>query len=278
MNYRFGLIGYPIQHSLSPWIHKRFMEKTRSNGSYEKVEILPTEPFEDKLIQLKKERLDGFNVTVPYKQAIIPFLDEIDPTAWTIGAVNTVVNIDGKWKGYNTDGIGYVRSLQSKYPEWFAKAKKRALILGAGGAARGIFVALKHAGFAKIDIANRTLQNADSIIEISPQNAAALTFSDAKEKLQEYDVLIQTTSVGMKPSIEQSIIDLKDLHSVIASDIVYQPIKTTFLQQAEDNGLSIHYGHTMLLYQAQYAFEIWTGIKPSVIGMDEELQRILEGR
>ncbi|GAA0432113.1 MAG: shikimate dehydrogenase [Bacillota bacterium] len=278
--YRFGLIGYPIAHSLSPWIHKEFMKRTHIDGEYEIYEINPEGSFSEKINAFRQKELHGFNITVPYKQKIIPFLDEVDHTAKAIGAVNTVRNKNGKWIGYNTDGIGYVRSLKSKYPRLFSKADRRALILGAGGAARGIYAALQDAGFTTIDIANRTKEKALDIIRLYQVQSQVMPLESVEKQIDQYDVVIQTTSVGMKPYADKSIIEIKNTkpNDTIVSDIIYQPIETNLLTQAKCYGFSLHFGHTMLLYQAQYAYEIWTGIKPPMERMDQELQLILEGR
>ncbi|PAV28991.1 shikimate dehydrogenase [Virgibacillus profundi] len=277
----FALIGYPIKHSLSPWIHEQFLKKTNLEGTYTIHEIPLTDSFEDHVKKLKETRINGFNVTVPYKQEIIPFLDEIDGMASKMGAVNTVANKDGKWIGYNTDGIGYLRSLESKFPALFLNMQKRVLVIGAGGAARGIFCALDSAGFKYIDITNRTARSAQEIAELrsSDTNTAILTLKEAEDNIKDYDVIIQTTSVGMKPTVDASIINLDHVRQdSIVSDIIYQPIKTKLLQQAETSGASVHFGHTMLIYQAQYAFEIWTNKKSPIDDMDLKLQLILEGR
>nr|WP_246484814.1 shikimate dehydrogenase [Virgibacillus salarius] len=274
------MIGYPIAHSLSPWIHKEFMKRTHIDGEYEIYEINPEGSFSEKINAFRQKELHGFNITVPYKQKIIPFLDEVDHTAKAIGAVNTVRNKNGKWIGYNTDGIGYVRSLKSKYPRLFSKADRRALILGAGGAARGIYAALQDAGFTTIDIANRTKEKALDIIRLYQVQSQVMPLESVEKQIDQYDVVIQTTSVGMKPYADKSIIEIKNTkpNDTIVSDIIYQPIETNLLTQAKCYGFSLHFGHTMLLYQAQYAYEIWTGIKPPMERMDQELQLILEGR
>src|SRR5699024_6293933 len=115
MFYQFGLIGYPIKYSLSPWVHKQFFERTELQGDYSIIDIHPNSKFEEAIASLKQMGLTGFNVTAPYKQKIIPFLDELDKTAQIIGAVNTVLLKNNRWIGYNTDGTGYVRSLESKF-------------------------------------------------------------------------------------------------------------------------------------------------------------------
>lgn len=280
MGLHFQVIGYPVQYSLSPWIHGEFLKKADLNGTYTKNEIEPNK-LNEKFEQIKAEQIDGFNVTKPHKQAIIPLLDELDETAEKMGAVNTVVSKNGKWIGYNTDGIGYTRSLENKYPELFSHKDKNVLILGAGGAARAIFHALDRQNFTNIDIANRTKETAKEITKLKSKqtNIDVLTLREAEKRISNYDLVIQTTSVGMKPDINQSIIELdKVKNSTIVSDIIYQPIKTKLLQQAEEAGAKIHFGHTMLIYQAQAAFEIWTGKRVEIGEMDTQLQQILEGR
>ncbi len=279
MSFQLGLIGYPIKHSLSPWIHKKFLRASNLEGEYSIIEIDPGLNFADQMEKFKQNRIDGFNVTVPYKQKIISYLDHVDEEAQNIGAVNTVVNRNGKWTGYNTDSIGYVRSLEAKYPEAFTQKSTRILLIGAGGAARGIYYSLVSSGFKQIDIANRTTESAEKIAKHSYVNTNVLTLTSAERRLGRYDIIIQTTSVGMKPNEDRSIISLENLkESSIVSDIIYQPIKTKILSAAESKGASIHFGHTMLLYQAQYAFEIWTNQKMPVNDMDDQLKNILEGR
>lgn len=277
MKYNLGLIGFPIKHSLSPWIHEQFFERTDVQGTYSIFEIDSDHNFAEAIQKLKTKNIDGFNVTVPYKEKIIDFLDEIDVQAKQIGAVNTVLCKNGKWIGYNTDGIGYVRSLVTKYPSIEKNKNSKILLLGAGGAAKGIYYALIHNGFQHITIANRSTEKAEKLLD-EHSLGNVLTLQEAEESLAEFDIIIQTTSVGMKPHPERKIVSLKNLNDgAIVSDIVYQPLLTKFLEEAKDLHRSIHFGHTMLLYQAQYAFEIWTNRRPNMEKLDEQLQTILEG-
>lgn len=280
MFYRFQVIGNPIEHSLSPWIHRRFMEIAKINGEYTKNKIEPNE-LEVKFAQIKEQGIDGFNVTLPHKQAIIPLLDDLDDTAEKMGAVNTVAYKKGKWIGYNTDGIGYLRSLERAYPDLFIeKEKKKVLIIGAGGASRAIFYALYNNGFQSIDLANRTVQSAEQIASLQDGiTTNILTLHQAEQNVSSYDLIIQTTSVGMVPNEKQSVIEIANIKEfAVVSDIVYQPIETKLLQDAKKAGARIHFGHTMLLFQAQASFEIWTGIKPEIGDLDKQLKEILEGR
>lgn len=278
--YQFGLIGYPIQHSLSPWIHKQFLEKANLKGTYSIIEFDPNESFAVQINKLKETKINGFNVTVPYKEKIIPYLDDIDTGAKRIGAVNTVLNKNGKWIGYNTDGIGYIRSLKSNFPNLFSNQMNRILIIGAGGASRGIYYSLIDAGFNLIDIANRTKESAIDIAKLKqPEtNTTILSLEEAEKTVDLYDVIIQTTSVGMYPNADKSIISIDLIkENSIVSDIVYQPLLTNILKQAKSYGASIHFGHTMLLYQAQFAFEIWTNQHVSIGNMENKMKVILEG-
>lgn len=277
---RYGVIGFPVGHSLSPWIHERFFQKAGINGEYQKIAIDPKR-FKQKIPQLLAGDISGFNVTVPYKEAIIPFLDKLDDDAAAIGAVNTVAKRDGMWVGYNTDGIGFVRSIVTAFPDVLDKLDKKVLILGAGGAARGIYAAILATGMPVIDIANRTKESAVKLAQMDTRmdRTSILSLQEACDNLDAYDVIIHTTSVGMEPNGDEELLSLEKLReNAIVSDIVYKPLKTKLLKQAERNGARIHQGHLMLLHQARYAFEIWTGLQVDVQGMDVELQAILEGR
>ncbi|SHF67272.1 shikimate dehydrogenase [Ornithinibacillus halophilus] len=279
MQLKLGLIGYPITHSLSPWIHRQFLDKTNSNGTYDLYEIKP-EDFDVQIKEFLQSNLDGFNVTVPFKQKIIPYLDYLDRQADEIGAVNTVRKKNGKWVGYNTDGLGYVNSLQHHFPDFFKEKSKRIVILGAGGAARSIYFALNQFGFSTIDLANRTMERATSLLELKSEHTSTsiLSIKETEEVVSHYDLVIQTTSVGMKPYPNNSIIQLDHVkQGSIFSDIVYQPIFTNFLQLAQQKGAQIHYGHTMLLYQAKLAFELWSNHKVPMEGLEDTLKNILEG-
>ncbi|WP_174613875.1 shikimate dehydrogenase [Virgibacillus ihumii] len=281
MTFQLGLIGYPIQHSLSPWIHQGFLTKANLEGTYSIMEISSDDSFEAELDNLKQKGLSGFNVTLPFKKRIIPFLDGMDHHAESIGAVNTVVVQNGKWIGYNTDGLGYFTALKNKYPELCADPDIPILIIGAGGAARGIYYSLITNGFSHVDIANRTRDNAKSIADLNNTSgsSAVLNLSEAEDCIRHYDLIIQTSSIGMKPNEERVIVSAEGVKpSSVVSDIIYQPIETTFLKQAKQAGAHIHYGHSMLLYQAQAAFQLWTNKLVAVGEMDQQLQTILEGR
>src|SRR5699024_3120190 len=146
---------------MSPWIHNQFIEISKVKGQYSLFEIKPDDDFGKKIEQLKREQTDGFNITVPYKEKIIPYLDEMDKTAEMMGAVNTVHHKNGKWTGYNTDGNGYVRAVKNGFPFLFNNKETKVLIIGAGGAARAIYYALAENDVKTIDILNRTAKKAE---------------------------------------------------------------------------------------------------------------------
>ncbi len=278
MGYKFGLIGHPISHSLSPWMQTKFIELAQVNGEYKLYQGSPDE-LENVIKHLREMEIDGFNVTVPYKQVIIDYLDELDADAAKLGAVNTVVLRDGKWVGYSTDGEGYVQSVKEKYPNLLNRDIS-VLLLGAGGAARGIYRSLVQQNITHIDIANRSLNNAESLLSLKESDTltSVLSFKEAEENLSTYDLIIQTTSVGMKPNVQDQVIQLNNIkENAVVSDIVYQPIETKILKEAQNNGAHVHYGHSMLIYQGQKAFEKWTGINLEVNHLIDELEQKLRG-
>lgn len=275
---KFGLLGFPVKHSISPWIHEQFMKKTGIAGTYELFETRP-ESLEERIKSWRKEEIDGFNVTIPFKQDIVPFLDKVEEEARQIGAVNTVVNQNGEWKGYNTDGRGYYRSLVGSFPDLVPELSS-VLLIGAGGAARGIYHVLVREGFQRVDITNRTLEKASRLVREEDENkkTTVLSLKQAEGNLSDYDVVIQTTSVGMEPSTEEIPISLDNLkRGTIVSDIVYKPLTTRFLTEGKKRGGMIHQGHAMLLYQAQYAFEIWTGKEAPLDSVLQQLEYRLRG-
>ncbi|WP_208590100.1 shikimate dehydrogenase [Gracilibacillus suaedae] len=278
MLYKLGLIGHPISHSLSPWIHQQFLDLAELDGEYKLYEG-EHEALPGVLKHLKEIGIDGFNVTVPYKQIIVDYLDEIDKDAEILRAVNTVVNIDGKWKGYSTDGEGYVRSLKEPYPN-LLNHETTVLLLGAGGATRGIYRALMGQGVATIDIANRSQDKAKDLLSLrlGDVNSNVLSYQEAEQQLAKYDLIVQTTSVGMKPNVEDQVIQLDHINKdAVVSDIVYQPITTQLLHDASERGANIHHGHAMLLYQGQLAFEKWTGKNLDVAHLVDKLENKLRG-
>lgn len=253
---KYAVIGHPIDHSLSPVMHNANFETLNYSATYEAINI-PEEKFNRIRDIISDKALSGFNVTIPHKERIIPFLDEIDEQSETVGAVNTVKIEDGKWTGYNTDGIGYVKGLQRVYPDL-----KHAyiLILGAGGASKGIANELTKYVQPKLTIANRSLDRFDQW----SLNVNKIRLSDAELALSEFDIIINTTPAGMNTNQEIPI-SLKHLEpETLVSDIVYVPFKTPILEQAEVQGNPIYNGLDMFVYQGAESFKIWTGTEPDV--------------
>ncbi|MCA0970007.1 shikimate dehydrogenase [Halobacillus litoralis] len=275
---KLGLIGHPVGHSMSPWIHHQLMEQQGLTGSYELFDISP-EQFDTKIEQLKSEGLDGFNVTVPHKERIIPHLDRLDESAKALGAVNTVKCTPEGWVGYNTDGTGFVDSLRNRFPEALQE-QSSVLLLGSGGAARGIYFALLQTGVKRVDIANRTIARAEAIIDSGGGRVASssLDLDQAEAELGHYDVVIQTTTVGMSPNSDEHIVSADRItKGTVVSDIVYRPMKTKFLEEAEKQGAALHFGHEMLLQQAVYAFKIWTRTNPDALAILDRFESKLKG-
>ncbi|MEF7563388.1 shikimate dehydrogenase [Bacillus infantis] len=263
----FAVIGDPIGHSMSPAMHNDLFAIYGLDACYVPLKVR-REDLGDAVKGLRAIGVAGFNVTVPHKTEIMPFLDEIDQLAEAIGAVNTVLNKDGKLIGYNTDGEGYVRGLASEVPDF---SRKKILIAGAGGAAKAIYYTLAQKGVQAIDICNRTAAKAEALADKCPfpVRTDALGFQQAEEKLAEYDIIIQTTPIGMLPDVNALPFGLYNLKAgAFVSDIIYNPLETKFLREAKNKGASIQNGLGMFVCQGALAFERWTGTFPDTDRME----------
>ena len=253
----YGVIGSPIAHSMSPLIHNDAFLQNGMEAHYHAFHVEP-EKLEMAVVGMRALGVGGFNVTIPYKEAIIPLLDSVEDAALQIGAVNTVVNRNGKLIGYNTDGRGFVEALK----EVVELKDKQVLIIGAGGAARAILYTLALEEGLQIDICNRTVSKSEDLIqEFSLEKISrSITVEQATREIQRYDVVVQTTSVGMFPKINDTPLPLSSIkqHAVF-SDIIYNPFETKLLREAKASGAITQNGIHMFAYQAALAFEIWTG-------------------
>lgn len=256
---RYAIIGYPVSHSLSPQIHNPAFKQLNIDAHYEKIEIAPKH-FEQIIAILKKENIySGFNITVPFKEKIIPFLDRIDPLAEKVGAVNTVQIIDGEWIGHNTDLFGFIEPIKDQIGTY-----KSALVLGAGGAAKAVLFSLAALGhFNKITIHNRTKGRAEQLAQqlkqhFSEQEVAIYKQDDVNNT---YDIIINCTSIGMEKTIEQNPYNGMASHhnKSFFYDLIYKPEQTQFLSQATELKLNNINGLEMLKAQAAKSFFIWTG-------------------
>ncbi|GGD71849.1 shikimate dehydrogenase [Paenibacillus nasutitermitis] len=266
----YCVIGDPIQHSKSPVMMNRAFRETGLNGIYTAFHITG-EQLPDFITGVRAMGIRGINVTIPHKLAVMPLLDEIDESAQAIGAVNTIVNNNGRLVGYNTDGIGYVRSLKEEAEPDLSG--KRILVVGAGGATRGILYALAREGVSSITIANRTVARAEEMAAAFEGQAEGLRLhaighEGLKKACGDADIVINTTSLGMHPKVDETPADAGWLvPGTIASDLIYNPMTTRFLAEAKQQGCKIHSGLGMFIYQGAYAFEFWTGQEAPVEAM-----------
>ncbi|WP_330501332.1 shikimate dehydrogenase [Peribacillus frigoritolerans] len=273
----YGVMGDPIAHSMSPDIHNDAFEKENIEAVYHHFHVTK-EGLNDAVKGMKALGIEGFNITIPHKTSIIPFLDEVDELALAIGAVNTVVNKNGRFIGYNTDGKGFFKSLCDEI-SGDIKAKKT-LVIGAGGAARAIYFTLVKEGVKQVDIANRTKEKAAQLVSDCPYDkvSKALSIIEAEESLSQYDLIIQTTSSGMSPELDHSPLKVDQLKTgAIVSDIIYNPLQTKLLREAGEKGAETQNGLGMFINQAALAFEIWTGIMPDTARMTDIVLNKLGG-
>jgi shikimate dehydrogenase len=277
MKHLYGLIGNPVSHSMSPDIHNAAFNNLNLNYHYHAFHVDDSD-LEDAVRGIKALGIKGFNVTVPHKVAIMEYLDDIDESAEQLGAVNTVLHENGKLVGYNTDGNGFLMSLR---PSLLKPLENNSiLIIGAGGAARAVYYTLSKFTPQKIDVCNRTLKKAVYLIEHfgAGQRGEALTIQEAEDNLSDYDVIIQTTSIGMHPHTDEKPLSLKNAkENTLVCDIVYNPLQTAILKEAETKGLRTLNGVGMLVEQAALSFEIWTDMKPNTKKMTDIIVENLGG-
>lgn len=263
-----GLLGYPLAQSLSPLMHNTAFEEYELNNIYLPIEVQP-ENLKTVVEGMKKMNFTGFNVTIPHKLEIMKHLDEIDEYARAIGAVNTVTINNGAMKGYNTDGVGFLRSFEEGTGEKIEN--KNVFIVGAGGAARAIAFTLAMNKAKKIYLCNRTVEKSESLCsdinKIFPDSSEAVQMAadNMNKALSSSHVLINCTSVGMYPNTEHSPIDKQLLFKdLTVCDVIYNPMKTKLLREAEEVGCKTVVGLPMFVYQGVEAFELWTGMKAPV--------------
>lgn len=272
----FAVLGDPIKHSMSPLMHNDLFTLYNLDAHYHPL-LVRSDDLGAAVNGLRAIGAVGFNVTVPHKSAIIPFLDRVDQLALKIGAVNTVVNDNGKLVGYNTDGIGFVKGLEQ---ELTSIKDRSVLIIGAGGAARAIYFTLAHIGIMKIDICNRTLKRAEDLIKDCPfsVNSKPFTLEETADRLSDYDLIINTTLIGMFPQTNEQPISLLDVNKrAFVCDIIYNPLETKFLLEAKRQGLMTQNGMDMFVFQGALAFEKWTGIFPDIKRMKKIVMKHLGG-
>ena len=257
-----AVVANPIKHSISPFIHNSAFEATNTNGVYLAWEVDATELAET-VANIRRYQMFGINLSMPYKEQVIPYLDQLSEEACLIGAVNTVVNREGTLIGYNTDGKGFFKSLPS-----FKISKKRLVLLGAGGAAKAILAQAILDGVSQISVFVRSssMEKTRPYLE-KIQNATGfrvdlLALEDIQElqdSITQADLLVNATSVGMDGSSQPIPTSIVLPEKLMVADVIYQPFETPFLKWARNQGNQSINGLGMLLYQAAEAFELWTG-------------------
>jgi shikimate dehydrogenase len=267
-----GVMGWPVAHSRSPAIHNHWIRQYGLNGSYVLLPVQP-ERIGDAVRGLRALGFAGCNLTIPHKVAAMPLMDRVDPLAARIGAINTiVVEADGTLVGYNNDAYGYIQSLLDAQPDWRADAGP-ITVLGAGGAARAILVALAERGAKEIRLCNRSLDKAQALAAEFGAPIKAVPWEQRADALDGCALLVNTTSLGMKGQ-EPLELSLEKLPSrALVSDIIYVPLETPLLAAARQRGNPTVNGLGMLLNQARPAFERWFGVMPEIT---PELRRGIE--
>ncbi len=260
---KYLVIGNPIQHSLSPKLHNYWIKENNIDAVYEKKQLNEND-IKEVIDGIVNGKIDGINVTVPFKKAVIPFMNELTVVAEETQSVNIIYKKDKKIIGDNTDVGGFKRALQNI--NYNVKGKK-AFILGAGGVAPSIIMALKKMGASEIILSNRTKERAESLKKVYSK-LKIVNWGDTPN----FDVIINATSLGLQEDEEIKINYTGVGTNKLFYDVIYNPGKTKFLSKAKEFGHQTENGKGMFVYQAQLAFEIWHGIKPTV---DEKVLKLL---
>jgi shikimate dehydrogenase len=271
------IIGHPVAHSRSPLLHGHWLFTLGLDGAYERADVTPQD-LPGFIARMPELGFVGGNVTVPHKEAVFRLVDEVSERARAIGAVNTIWFEDGRLKADNTDGLGFLAHLDASVPGWQAGVGT-ALVLGAGGAARAVVHGLLERGVGRIVLVNRNRERAAGILAWDPGRLAVTGWEDASAALREADLLVNTTSLGMKgqPPLALDLAGAKP--GLIVDDLVYVPLETGLLAAARGRGLRIVDGLGMLLHQAVPGFERWFGVRPQVTpALRELIVADIEGR
>ena len=257
-----AVVANPIKHSISPFIHNRAFEATNTNGVYLAWEVEGTDLAET-VANIRRYQMFGINLSMPYKEQVIPYLDQLSEEARLIGAVNTVVNREGTLIGYNTDGKGFFKSLPS-----FKISGKRMVLLGAGGAAKAILAQAILDGVSQVSVfvrsasMGKTKPYLEKLQHETGFRVDLFALEDAQElqeNIRKADLLINATSVGMDRASQPIPTSIVLSEKLLVADVIYQPFETPFLKWAKEQGNEAINGLGMLLYQAAEAFQLWTG-------------------
>ncbi|MBO9476156.1 shikimate dehydrogenase [Shimia sp. R11_0] len=268
-----GVIGHPIAHSKSPLLHGHWLKTYDIPGHYVPLEV-EAEALGDVLKMMPKMGFVGCNVTIPHKEHVVQYVDQITDRATLIGAVNTLIfRSDGGILGDNTDGYGFIENLRQGAPDWDAAAGP-AVVLGAGGAARAVVASLLDAGAPEILLTNRTRIRADNLREDFGARVKVVEWVQAGNILEEAATLVNTTSLGMAGKSELRVPMDGLRKETVVTDLVYTPLITSFLKTAQEAGCVTVDGLGMLLHQAVPGFERWFGRRPVV---DDATRQVVLG-
>lgn len=269
-----GVMGWPVGHSQSPFIHAAFLAQTGLRGAYLPLAIPPAR-LEAAVRALPALGFRGCNLTLPHKEAALSFLDHLDPLAKRIGAVNCIcVSQEGALEGFNYDSRGYIQALHEEMEDPLL-FQGPVVVLGAGGAARAIVVGLLEEGVKEIRLLNRTFERAEALAVEMGSCVSPLAWSQRQESLRNATLVINTTNQGMKgyPPLDLSL-EVLEAHAVV-SDLIYTPLETPLLTQARRKGCRIHNGLGMLLHQARFSFHHWFNVWPC---LTPELRQQVQAR
>jgi shikimate dehydrogenase len=270
-----GLFGHPVAHSKSPQMHNAAFAHLKLDYAYLAFAVEPTQ-LQAAVEGIRAMNLRGVNVTIPHKVAVIPYLDELTPEAELIGAVNTIIHENGKLIGTNTDGIGYLSALQEE--TGFDVRNRHVLILGAGGAARAVAAQMALQGAQRLVIAARRREQAEALAAHLRAHAktSGITMDEAAADLASFDIIVNTTPVGMYPHVEEVPVSTAELQQgQLVSDLIYNPRMTRFLREAAAKGCVVTGGLGMFVHQGAHAFSLWTGKGAPVDVMRQTVESLL---
>ena len=280
MKQNIALFGYPLSHSISPAFQQAALDSLSIEASYT-ARPTPPEGLASEVERLRADDHLGANVTIPHKERVRECLDGLDSWAETVGAVNTIVKDDGRLVGHNTDGYGFLRSLEER--GGFPPEGKSVLVLGAGGAARAAVFALADRGAGTVLIANRTVERGDALaadVRGRSLNADSIPLGEAHAAARRVDLIVNSTSIGMEPGANAGLspLDSADINPhALVYDMVYTPQQTPLMEEARRAGAKVLGGLWMLVYQGAAAFEMWTSREAPVDLMHEAGLRALGG-
>lgn len=275
-----GIFGYPVEHSFSPVMQNRAFDALKLDYCYVPFPVAPGE-VEKAVTAVRALGMRGVNVTIPHKETVIPYLDVLSIDAEIIGAVNTIVNYDGRLTGFNTDGLGFLEAMRVETGQ--TPNDKKVTLIGAGGAARAVAVQMALAGAKEIRIINRNLARANQIKAVLDAKTGCITSTmpfncqEFSDTIRDTDILINSTPVGMYPNIDAPPVVEPELlrSSMLVCDLVYNPLETGLLKAARTKGATTLPGLGMLLYQGALAFKLWTEQEAPVELMRKALKDFL---